>query len=226
MIGFDEFYYITNKWISFYIMISPNENIAGEKMDYAHMLDVLSKRLSPKRFRHSIAVSQTAEELAEVFDCNKVKAKIAGLLHDLAREVPVDELLPRAQAFGIVVNDVEKAEPVLLHAPISAKLAQSDFLIQDAEILQAIILHTTGGPKMTLLDKIIYVADMIEPGRSFAGLEELRRLAYIDLDKALLAALDQSIYFILDRGGLIHPHAIEARNDLLIKGCVPILSST
>lgn len=181
------------------------------------MLDELSKRLSPKRLQHSIGVSQTAEELADLFGCDRQKAKIAGILHDLAREFPVDELLPRAQAFGIVVNDVEKAEPVLLHAPIAAKLAQRDFQIHDAEILQAIILHTTGGSQMSLLDKIIYVADMIEPSRSFLGLEELRTLAYVDLDKALLAALNQSIYYILDRGGLIHPDTIEARNDLLIK---------
>ena len=188
-------------------------------MDYAQIVEELSKRLSPKRWQHSIGVSQTAEELAELFGCDLVKAKIAGLLHDLAREVPIDELLPRAQAFGIVVNDVEKAEPVLLHAPIAAKVAQMEFQIDDEEILQSILLHTTGGPQMSVLDKIIYLADMIEPSRHFLGLEELRGLAHHDLDKAMMSALNHSIYYILDRGGLLHSGTIAARNELLLKGC-------
>jgi len=198
----------------------------GEKMDYEYILTRLSKMLSPKRLQHSIGVSKTAEEMAERFGGDKVKAGLAGLLHDAAREVPVADLLPRAQAFGIVVSDIEKAEPILLHAPISAKLAESKFDIHDAEILQAIFLHTTGGAHMSLLDKIIYLADVIEPGRNFGGLEEIRAMAHSDLDKALLLALDQSIAYILEDGGLIHPATIEARNDLLIKQRTPILHTT
>jgi predicted HD superfamily hydrolase involved in NAD metabolism len=186
-------------------------------MNDVQILEELSKRLSPKRLQHSVGMSQTAEELADFFGCDRCKAKTAGLLHDLAREVPVNELLPRAQAFGIVMNDVEKAEPVLLHAPIAARLAQAEFQIHDPEILQSILLHTTGGPQMTMLDKIIYLADMIEPGRSFPGVVKLREVAHRDLDNALLMALNQSIYYILDRGGLLHPGTIEARNDLLLK---------
>jgi predicted HD superfamily hydrolase involved in NAD metabolism len=190
-------------------------------MDYEHIVAELSKILSAKRLQHSIGVSKTAEKMAECFDCDKIKARMAGILHDVAREVPVDELLSRAQAFGIVVNDMEKAEPILLHAPLAAKLAQKMFQIDDVEILQAIFLHTTGGPHMSSLDKIIYLADVIEPGRNGGGLEELRIMAYINLDKAMLMALDQSISYILDRGGLLHPATIEARNELLIKKCAP-----
>jgi predicted HD superfamily hydrolase involved in NAD metabolism len=171
--------------------------------------------------QHSIGVSKTAEQMAECFGCDKVKARMAGILHDVAREVPVDELLSRAQAFGIVVNDMEKAEPILLHAPLAAKIAQEKFQIHDVEILQAIFFHTTGGPHMSPLDKIIYLADVIEPGRAGSDLEELRVVAYIDLDKAMLMALDQSISYILARGGLLHPATIEARNELLIKKYTP-----
>lgn len=181
------------------------------------MIAQLSKILSPKRLQHSIGVSETAEELAGIFGCDKGKARVAGLLHDVAREIPVDELLSRAEAFGIVMSDIERAEPILLHACIAAKLAQSDFCINDAEIFQAICLHTIGGLHMSLLDKIIYVADAIEPGRQFEDLEELRAMARIDLDKALLMTLDQSIQYILKRGGLLHPATIEARNELLTK---------
>ena len=125
------------------------------RMDYVKITKELKKRLSPKRLQHSFGVSSTAESLARKFDCDTEKAKLAGLLHDLAREVPVNELLPRCQAFGIVVSDVEQAELVLLHAPLAAKLAQAEFGVDDAEVLQAIILHTTGGQAMTKLDKII-----------------------------------------------------------------------
>lgn len=186
-------------------------------MNYEKMMAELTKRLSPKRLSHSIGVSKTAEELAARFHYDTDKAKTAGLLHDLAREVPVNELLPRAQAFGIVVSDMERAEPILLHAPLGARLAQLEFGINDAEILQAIILHTTGGPNMKILDKIIYLADIIEPGRDFKGIIEIREMAEADLDKALLRALDQSIDYLIKRGGVIHPATIAARNEILLK---------
>jgi len=184
-------------------------------MDDTEIIDKLAKWLSPKRLRHSIGVSQMAESLAARFGCDKDKARLAGLFHDLAREVPMNELLPRARAFGIVVCDIESAEPILLHAPLAAKMAQAEFGIDDAEIMQAIILHTTGGPHMTLLDKIIYLADAIEPGRDFKGVDKIRKMARTDLDQALLSALDQSICYIVKSGGLIHPATIVARNEIL-----------
>ena len=184
-------------------------------MDYTPIINELTKRLSPKRLSHSIGVSQTAETLAVRFGCDKEKARLAGLLHDLAREVPMNQLLPRAQAFGIVVCDIEQAEPILLHGPLAAKMAHAEFGIDDTEIMQAIILHTTGGLNMTLLDKIIYLADAIEPGRRFKGADKIRLVALTDLDKAVLSALDQSICYIVKRGGLIHPATIAARNQIL-----------
>lgn len=190
-------------------------------MDYKQLVTQVSKILSAKRLQHSVGVSKTAEKMAECFGCDQIKARIAGILHDLAREIPPQELLQRAQAFGIVVNDMEKAEPILLHGPIAAQLAKAEFQIDDIEILQAIFLHTTGGPHMSPLDKIIYLADVIEPNRNCGDLEELREMAYIDLDKALLMALDQSISYILAQGRLLHPASIEARNELLIKKCMP-----
>lgn len=186
-------------------------------MDYAEIISELATRLSPKRLQHSIGVSKTAECLAVRFGCDKKKARIAGLFHDLAREVPVNELLPRCQAFGIVVNDIEQAEPILLHGALATKLAYAEFGIDDAEILQAILLHTTGGPNMTVLDKIVYLADVIEPGRTFKGVDEIRKAALTNLDKALLASMDQSIRHIVKKGGLIHPDTIEARNEILLK---------
>jgi predicted HD superfamily hydrolase involved in NAD metabolism len=203
-----------------------HERYCGEEMDDKKIVAQLSKILSPRRLEHSIGVSHTADIMAEQFGCNRVKAKMAGLLHDMAREIPVEEFLPRAQAFGIVVNDIERAEPILLHAPLAAKLAETRFQIHDVEILQAISWHTTGRSQMSMLDKIIYLADVIEPSRNFEGLEEIRTMAHCDLDKALLLALDQSISYILKRRGLIHPATIEARNNLLIQARRLIVRTT
>lgn len=185
-------------------------------MVYESIVKQLADNLSPGRFQHSVRVSSMAEELAETFGCDKQKARLAGLLHDIAREVPEKELLLKAQALGITVDTIEREEPLLLHAPVAAKLAESQFHIADQEVLQAILLHTTGGRHMSLLAKVIYMADLIEPGRSFSGLEEIRELARQDLDQAMLMALNQSISYLLRQRGLIHPDTIEARNELLI----------
>lgn len=186
-------------------------------MTYDEIVTKLKKQLSPKRFKHSQGVEETAVILAKRFAGDPVKAKLAGILHDCAKEVPKNILLQTAEASGIVLSDIERLEPVLVHAKLGAKMAQSEYGVTDAEILQAIALHTTGGPVMTLLDKIIYLADFIETGRDFPGVEELRLLAETDLDLAVLAACDQTIQFLLKERGLLHPATIEGRNALLTK---------
>lgn len=186
-------------------------------MNYAQMLDALEKDLTAKRFRHSWGVSQTAERLALRHGLDAAQASIAGLLHDCARELSKKELLSTAEAFGIVMNDVERAEPVLLHAPIAAHWAAEKYGVTDQAVCQAIAVHTVGAKTMSPLDKVLYLADMIEPGRQYPGVEELRVLADIDLDQALLSALEQSIRYILQGGGLLHPATIEARNSLLLQ---------
>lgn len=186
-------------------------------MDYEVIEKTLAQRLSAKRYKHSMGVSKTAVSLAERFGGDVNKARIAGILHDCAREVPRNILLQRAEAFGIVVGEVEQQEPVLLHAPVGAELARREYGIKDADICRAIVWHTVGGPEMTLLDIIIYLADFIEPGRSFPGVDKLRLLAEKDLDAALLAAYDQTLQYIVEKGGLIHPATVAGRNSLLIK---------
>ncbi|MCX7780842.1 MAG: bis(5'-nucleosyl)-tetraphosphatase (symmetrical) YqeK [Negativicutes bacterium] len=176
----------------------------------------LRGKLSGKRMRHSEGVMKSAAELAERYGANVEKAKLAGILHDCAREMPRNNLLQSAKAFGIVVSDIERQMPLLLHAPLGSKIAQAEYGIDDPEILSAIALHTTGAAKMTLLDKIVYLADFIEPGRDFPGVDTLRLLAKLDLDKAVLQAFDQSIRYILEHKGLIHPATIEGRNTLLM----------
>jgi predicted HD superfamily hydrolase involved in NAD metabolism len=184
-------------------------------VDYNQMLDKLSGVLSTKRFQHSLGVSQSAVELAIRFRDNEEQAKLAGLLHDCARGLSSNRLLQMAESFAIVMNDVERCQPTLLHASLGAYLAKAEYGVDDPQILKAITLHTTGGSNMTTLDKIIYLADCIEPNRKFPGVDMLRSLAFADLDKAVLVALDQSLSYVIEQGLLIHPATIEGRNNLL-----------
>ncbi len=184
---------------------------------YQAIYQQLAQQLSPHRFKHSIGVAQTAHKLAMMYDLNGEKARLAGILHDCAREIPKNHLLQLAREFGILVDNVELCQPILLHAPVGAKIAQTKYGIDDEEILQAIALHTTGGLNMTKLAMVIYVADFIEPGRDFPGIDKYRLLAQQDLKAALLATLDASIDYIIKKRLLIHPATIEARNELLLK---------
>ena len=178
----------------------------------------LAAKIKPARYQHSIAVSETAVRLARKYDVSEEKAYLAGLLHDCGRAFPTSDLLELAQKRDISVSYVEAAIPLLLHAYIGAEILPEVYGIKDPEVRQAIWRHTVGGPNMTPLDKIIYLADMIEPNRKYPGVEELRRLAENDsLDKAILLAFDQSIAFILDRGSLIHPYTVDARNEILLR---------
>lgn len=186
-------------------------------MDYNQAVDKLSQTLSAKRFGHSLGVSKTAAELAARFAEDVAKAKLAGLLHDCARAIPSNNLLQMAEVFAIVVNDVERCQPVLLHAPLGACLAQKEYGIDDPHILKAIALHTTGGRDLSNLDKIIYLADFIEPSRDFPGIDKLRSLASENLDAAMLAAYDKSLHYVIEQGALIHPATVEGRNYLLLQ---------
>ncbi|MCG0277581.1 MAG: bis(5'-nucleosyl)-tetraphosphatase (symmetrical) YqeK [Thermanaeromonas sp.] len=178
---------------------------------------LLARKLSPLRYRHSRGVASYAAQLALKYNIEVNKARLAGLLHDYARDLPEGELLTLAEEAGLISCEVERKLPLLLHGPVGAYLVQKDLNVNDGEILQAISRHTVGAPDMTLLDKIIYLADALEPGRVYPGVDVLRRLAEEDLDKALLKALESSISYVLARGQLLHPATVEARNCLLMK---------
>jgi len=186
-------------------------------IEYEAIVAKLRMQLSEKRYIHSLGVSQTAVQLARRFGADLQKAALAGVLHDCARNFPEDRLIYHAEKLGLAIDPVERHTPVLLHAKLGSLLAVSEYGVDDKEICRAIALHTTGGSKMTLLDKIIYLADFIEPMRSFPGVEELRMLAEEGLDKALLAAYNQSVIHILHNGGLLHPDTVTGRNELVMQ---------
>ena len=187
-------------------------------MTYEEMKEKLKSRLKPTRYEHSVGVADTAVVLAERFGVNVEKARIAGLLHDCARQFPNEQLPTEAEKRHITYGMVEKNMPLLLHGYVGARLIEEEYGIADGEISQAIYRHTVGGADMTDLDKIIYFADMIEPGRRYPGVDELRSLAKTaTLDEMVLAGLTRSIKFVLEKGHLIHPDTVIARNEILIK---------
>lgn len=173
--------------------------------------------IGPERYNHSLGVMETSIKLAKVYGCDEGKARIAGFLHDCAKIRDKRNLLKMACDFDIILDNVMKYNIELIHGPLGAKIAEKVYHISDEEILSAIYYHTTGKENMSLLEKIVYIADYIEPNRNFNGVEELRDLAYIDIDRCLILAMDNTIKYVVDRGGLIHLNTIMARNYLKIE---------
>ena len=146
----------------------------------------LKKRLEPYRYEHSLGVAYTCAALAMRYGADIERCEIAGLLHDCARQYSNQEIYERCIHKAIPVSKDEDKAKVLLHAKYGAYMAEHKYGITDPEILSAITWHTTGKPNMTLLEKIVYIADYIEPTRNKAdNLKEMRRLAFIDIDQAL-----------------------------------------
>ncbi|HHY60774.1 MAG TPA: HD domain-containing protein, partial [Clostridia bacterium] len=141
---------------------------------------------------------------------------LAGLLHDYARDLPDAELLELAKKAGLPPDPMKDAIPELWHGSVGAFLVEKELGLKHPALLQAIRDHILGSTAMTGLDKVVFLADMIEPHRDFPGVEVLREKAYRDLDEAMLAAFDQSIQYLLRKRSLIHPLMIDARNRLLM----------
>ncbi len=181
----------------------------------------LQSMLTPKRFAHSLAVRDASIRLAQHYGVDEHKAAAAGLLHDCAKGLSEEQLLKLADEFGILIDSIQKSEAGLLHAPIGAELARKEFDVHDREILTAIRYHTTGCEDMGLLAKIICLADFIAEGRNFPEVEDLRRIAFADLDAALLMGMDLTIKHVISKGSLIHPDTVKARNNLILRNPQP-----
>ncbi len=158
------------------------------------------------RYEHTLSVAYTAACLASVYGADSYKALKAGLLHDCAKCINPSEMLRLAEAYALPINGIERRNPHLLHAKLGAKLAEVVYGEGDEEILNAICYHTTGRPSMSLLEKIIFVADYIEPGRTKANrLGELRKLAFQDLDSCLVCILQDTMAYLQKTDGEIEP---------------------
>lgn len=185
-------------------------------MNIDAMKEKLKALMGDERFVHSLGVMSTAGELAARFGADVEKARIAGLLHDCAKEVGPRQLLSLCP--GEDCLDMEDMPAETRHALLGARLAKCFFGVRDGEILSAIRNHTVADEDMSLLSEIVYLADIIEPGRGGGYTNELRRLAEVDLKAALLAAYDASIITVIRKGRPLHFATIAARNKLISKG--------
>lgn len=173
----------------------------------------LKKSLDAPRYEHTIGVMYVAGCMAMAHEYDIKKAMLAGLLHDCAKCMSHDERLCLCKKYKVEVTSSELENKALLHAKAGAILAQRDYDITDVDILHAIQVHTTGEPNMNILDKIIYIADYIEPGRDKApNLEYVRKLAYEDLDACMAHILDDTLEYLSNRGGSVDPATAKAYN--------------
>ena len=173
-------------------------------MNRDEMIKRLNGKLNDKRFVHSIGVEYTAATLAFVHGADVEKARIAGLLHDCAKCLPAEEKLRKAKKHGLPINRSEKLNPDLLHGKLGAYYAKRKYDVKDEEILSAITYHTTGHPDMTLLEKIIFVADYIEPNRKMVkDMEEIRKEAYEDIDKCIIHIVKNTLEYLNEKTDII-----------------------
>lgn len=184
-------------------------------MDREATIDQLRMVISGERLRHTVGVVDTAVKLARMYGADIEKAETAAFFHDIARGYKPGEILKMCFEYKVAADEIEMAVPDLLHGKLGASIAREKYGINDMETLDAIRFHTTGRNKMSKLDKIIFISDMIEPNRNYPGVEILRELALKDLDRSVIEGLNLTIRFVLDRGRLIHPNSIEARNGLI-----------
>jgi len=162
------------------------------------------------RYAHVIRVSRLADKLAQRHGEDANAARLAGLLHDVARLFSGERLLAECEARGLAIDAFERRNPIVLHARLGAEIARERFAIADERILDAIRRHTVGASSMTRLDAIVYLADGLEPGRDFPEREALESLAFRDLDAAMRALLESSLAYLETRGLDAAPQTIAA----------------
>ncbi|MEK4147246.1 bis(5'-nucleosyl)-tetraphosphatase (symmetrical) YqeK [Robertmurraya sp. FSL W8-0741] len=183
-------------------------------MNQSEALAIVREHLTEHRYQHTIGVMETAILLARQYGADEKKAEVAAIFHDYAKFRPKEEMKQIILA--------EKMAPELLqynselwHAPVGAFLVEKEVGIADMEILNAIKYHTSGRVGMSILEKIIYLADYIEPGRQFPEVEEVRELANKDLQLALIKAVQNTISFLMNKNQPIFPDTFHTYNDLI-----------
>lgn len=176
----------------------------------------LKTRIAHKRYEHSLRVCDEAVKLAIHYRADVERARVAGLMHDVCKGS--EKMAMERYADLIDRTDARFFTKQTRHAPLAALVLREEFGIDDQEILEAVTCHTTGRPDMSSLDMIVFIADAIEPGRNYPTVEKLRRLAYEDLDAAVLTSLSETLVHLVEKNAEIEPDTILARNSLIKKG--------
>ncbi len=177
----------------------------------------LKLALTEKRYNHSIGVMQTAVSLARQYGADVEKTAVAALLHDCAKNYSKSEMLELCEKYNVELDPISRESTGLIHGFLGAVIANEYYGADDPEIYDAIYFHTIGKPDMSLMTKIIYLADGIEPNRSYEGVERIRETAFEDIDRALILQIDSTIKSVIGKGGLIHTNTIDTRNFYLRK---------
>nr|WP_213525874.1 bis(5'-nucleosyl)-tetraphosphatase (symmetrical) YqeK [Paenibacillus sp. J31TS4] len=178
------------------------------------MIGQVRSAMPARRWEHTAGVMETAVVLANRFGGDPAKADLAALLHDYCKYWPVEEQRRVLVDHGDSLDLLDYDKP-LWHGPAAALIVPERFGVTDPEVLDAIRYHTSGRLGMTLLDKIVCLADYMEPGRDFPGVNKIRELAEHSLEKALVAGFDSTIRFLLDKGQRVYPLTVQARNELI-----------
>lgn len=185
-------------------------------MNREELMQRVQMQMSEKRFKHVLGVEETAIVLAAKYGESLEKASIAALIHDYAKERPVDEfeMIIRRDNYDLALLDYGNE---IWHGLVGVSMIQNELGITDEEILTAVRVHTTGARKMSLLDKIIYVADYIEPNRSFSAVETAREKAMLDLDDAVAYETQQTLLHLIEKKRKIYPKTLETYNEWVVK---------
>ncbi len=174
-----------------------NEGLGKAEKERLELCKALEKELKYSRFIHTMGVAFTATALAERYGADAKKAELAGMLHDCAKYYSTEKMVSLCEKAGLPISPMERTSGALLHSKAGSVLAHTKYDVDDLEVLDAIRYHTTGRPGMTLLEKIIFISDYIEPGRMEApNLSEVRKLAYEDIDQALLKILKDTLSYL------------------------------
>lgn len=168
------------------------------------------------RFQHCVRVSETARKLAELNNYDPDKAALAGFVHDYAKQVPVEEYIKVIKTKNFD-QDLLNWSRAIWHGIVGTYFIQHDLRIDDPEIIQAVNRHTTADVEMTTLDKIVYLADYIEPGRDFPGVEEARKITYKNLDAGVGYQLAHTLEYLIEHRSKIYPRTLEAYNVWSVK---------
>ncbi len=186
-------------------------------MNIEEMKERLKSLLKEDRFIHTISTAKEAVKLAKLYGVDENKAYIAALLHDNGKNISYEESILILKEEGYEINEDLISNSSILHQYVGCILAKRDFGIEDSEILDAIKYHTTGRENMSLLGKIVFLADVTEEGREYEGVEEIRSMVYEnkDINKAIIMSLDRVITFVISKNKTLHSDTIKARNYLI-----------
>lgn len=174
-------------------------------------------KLSEARWKHSLNVSKEAVRLAKKYGADPHKAEVAGILHDIMKDTPAQEQLQIMKQFGIILSNIEQATPKLWHAMSGAAYIEREMGVSDPDILDAVRYHTTARSGMSVLEKVVYIADFISAERDYDGVEEMRKAASQSLEKAMVEGLAFTLQDLSSQQLPIHPDTFEAYNQVIIE---------